>query len=165
MARMRKSEQLINQPDFILSFKTILQQKQTRFIPVYEFISFSQVLGNAPPVTLTSNSSVLPVAENGNHAFVSNSIMTMLLWPSCCDYLVMTTLQPRLCFRGLLWPNCYAYILVCNLFVYQIPHLETPTPIKAIKALNFPKSNADHLSTPFRERQPVYTNFKEACFN
>jgi hypothetical protein len=35
--------------------------------------SVSQGLGYVIPVTLTINDSVLPVPENGNHAFVSKS--------------------------------------------------------------------------------------------
>jgi hypothetical protein len=40
--------------------------------------SVSQGLSYAPPVTLTTNGSLLPVPRNSNHVFVSKDTLTVL---------------------------------------------------------------------------------------
>lgn len=50
----------------------------TTSIPVYDYSSVSQGLSYAPPVTLTTHGSVLPVPGNDNDAFVSKAVMTTL---------------------------------------------------------------------------------------
>jgi hypothetical protein len=59
----------------------------------------SQELGYAPPITLTTNDSVLPVPGHGNHDFVSKGcyehlplFQEVIIVTCCYDYLVVTTL-------------------------------------------------------------------------
>lgn len=60
----------------------------------------SQGLDSAPPVTLATNGSALPVAGNGNLVFVSKS---------CYDHLV--TLFLKVAMIALSPPTCYVLLL------------------------------------------------------
>lgn len=69
--------------------------------------SVSQGWSYAPHIILIANVSILPVPGNSIHVFVSNGCFDHLWLP-----IVMTTLQPYLCFKRSLWLICDAYVLL-----------------------------------------------------
>ena len=74
--------------------------------------SVSQGLGYAPPVTLTTNGSVLPVPGNDNYAFVSKGYYGHLLLGPLVG---ITTLQP---------PCNHVFVLSCNDRLTTLPLIQ-----------------------------------------
>jgi hypothetical protein len=135
----------MNQPASILGLKAMLYSKDELGLFLCMIKSVSQGLGYPPPITLTTNGSILPVPGNSNQAFVSKGYY---------DHLVMATLQTCLCFtRGGYDQLVMSMFHFCNLPIC----LPYPPPIW--KPLNpdiqtpfSPMSNVHLLNPTFRRR-------------
>lgn len=98
--------------------------------------SFSQKLGYAPPIILTTNGSVLAVPENSYHAFVSKSS----LYPSC---------NPTFASKG-----CYGYLL------FQLPcynHYATVSLFQEVIVNNLLRLHSTPVTLPILPRKsPIW---------